>query len=367
MIDVAIIGGGFFGCYLAEYLSGRGNRVIVFEADENLMQGASLLNQARVHNGYHYPRSLITGARSRVSYTRFLDEFSEAAVATDTHRYLVARLLSKVSARQFEAFCTRIGARFEPDDGFLRRHCDPRYVEAAYICEEAVFDSQILREMMLERLHRSKVEIRTGHEISSIGGSSGGAVELRAKVGKNHEDFSAREVFCCAYDGINPILRRSGLSVLPFKQEFTEISIVDVPGFLQQSGLTVMCGPFFSLLPHPISKKHTFSHVRYTPQVEYIDGKETTDFDALLDSWQENRRSNFIKIKTDAARYVPELEKVSLSQSQWAIKTVLQASELNDSRPIFMGWNAGLKNFHCVLGGKIDNVYDMIEYFETEF
>ena len=58
--NVAIAGGGFFGLYLAEQLALKGCKVTVYEKSQELMSRASYVNQARVHNGYHYPRSILT-------------------------------------------------------------------------------------------------------------------------------------------------------------------------------------------------------------------------------------------------------------------------------------------------------------------
>jgi hypothetical protein len=43
------------------------------------------------------------------------------------------------------------------------------------------------------------------------------------------------------------------------------------------------------------------------------------------------------------------------------VKTLLPASEIDDSRPILFKTNYGMNNFHCIMGGKIDNVYDVVE------
>lgn len=55
--DFAIIGGGIFGIYAALYLSGKGLKVCVVEKEAELMKKASVVNQARLHSGYHYPEA----------------------------------------------------------------------------------------------------------------------------------------------------------------------------------------------------------------------------------------------------------------------------------------------------------------------
>ena len=58
MDRIVIIGGGFFGMYIAEYFARQGKKVLLCEKEADFMQRASYANQARVHNGYHYPRSI---------------------------------------------------------------------------------------------------------------------------------------------------------------------------------------------------------------------------------------------------------------------------------------------------------------------
>ena len=67
--DAVVIGGGFYGTAIASYLvRTRGlRRVLLVEREPVLLSRASFHNQARVHNGYHYPRSFTTAYRSRVN------------------------------------------------------------------------------------------------------------------------------------------------------------------------------------------------------------------------------------------------------------------------------------------------------------
>ena len=80
-VDALVVGGGFFGGTLAAHLSSeRGMRVLVAEMGPELLGRASYANQARVHQGYHYPRSLLTALRCRVNYPRFISDYARAIV-----------------------------------------------------------------------------------------------------------------------------------------------------------------------------------------------------------------------------------------------------------------------------------------------
>ncbi len=54
------------------------------------MSRASYNNQARVHNGYHYPRSILTALRSRISFPRFVDEFRDCVDSDFDKYYLIS-------------------------------------------------------------------------------------------------------------------------------------------------------------------------------------------------------------------------------------------------------------------------------------
>jgi hypothetical protein len=68
----------------------------------------------------------------------------------------------------------------------------------------------------------------------------------------------------------------------------------------------------------------------------------------------------------DARRYMPILEQCKYVKSLWEVKTVLPQSETDDSRPILFKPNYGLPGLHSVMGGKIDNVYDVIQEIDRQ-
>ena len=143
---------GGFGLYLAEFLAKKGCEVLLLEEEKELMTHASFHNQARVHNGYHYPRSVLTALRSRVSFPRFISEFPDCIDSDFEKFYLIARPLGKVTAKQFKQFCERIGAYIEPAPNKIARLVNPQHIEAVFTTQEFAFDALKLRQCMLERI-----------------------------------------------------------------------------------------------------------------------------------------------------------------------------------------------------------------------
>ena len=72
--DKIIIGAGLYGLYCARFCGLRGERVLVLEADGAAFRRATYINQARVHMGYHYPRSYSTAVKSAGYFRRFMDD-----------------------------------------------------------------------------------------------------------------------------------------------------------------------------------------------------------------------------------------------------------------------------------------------------
>ncbi|MDD6186571.1 MAG: FAD-dependent oxidoreductase, partial [Oscillospiraceae bacterium] len=69
--DKIIIGAGLYGLYSAVYCGKKGESVLVLECDSVPFARATYINQARVHMGYHYPRSISTASKSRGYFDRF--------------------------------------------------------------------------------------------------------------------------------------------------------------------------------------------------------------------------------------------------------------------------------------------------------
>ena len=49
------------------------------------------------------------------------------------------------------------------------------------------------------------------------------------------------------------------------------------------------------------------------------------------------------------------------------VKTVLMKSEGDDSRPILYKSDFGIKNYTCIMGGKLDNIYDVFEELRQQY
>ena len=358
--NAIVIGGGFYACYLACELAMSGVEVDLYEREPELMARASYLNQARVHGGYHYPRHTPTALRSRVNYPRFVGEFSDCINKEFQHIYAIARHNSKVSSKQFHHFMTKIGSPLEKISKEHMKFFDPSTVEEAFYVEECAFDSMKLRATMTERLAHAEVNVYLGAAVEKITEEPRDQFSVTVNGGRSNKKYDL--ILNCTYADLLNLHFAKRPSVLEY--EIAELALVELPPLLQKFGFTLMCGPFFSTLPYPSTPYHSFSHVRYTPHLRWT-SVDRVDSTKVLAEY--NKQTRFEYMIRDAQKYMPSLIGTRYVKSFFEVKTLLPQNASNDGRPIFFEMDRDQPNFVSILGGKIDNVYDISERIKEEF
>jgi hypothetical protein len=66
-------------------------------------------------------------------------------------------------------------------------------------------------------------------------------------------------------------------------------------------------------------------------------------------------------MQRDAQRYMPVLSGLRPVAARYEVKTVLLRNESDDGRPIMLHRNSVNPDYMTVLGGKLDNIYDLFE------
>jgi len=357
--DYVIVGGGFYGCCLALYLRSISANVVVLEAGDKLLDRASRVNQARIHTGFHYPRSILTAVKSKILYQRFTRDFPEAVVDNFQMLYAIARRRSKVSARQFYRMFHDIGAPITKAQPSQMALFDEDMIEDAFSCTEMAFDYFVLRQLMEKRIEENGVELCMNCTVETVT-ETPSSVILGLSDGN---EIEGRYAFNITYAQINQILSKADLPLADLKYELTEIALVQPPKELLGLGVTVMDGPFFSCMPYPAEKLYSLTHVRYTPQESWIDHEGK---DSPYDYFKKQRpASRAFSMIHDSQRYMPCLERTQYVKSIYDVKTILIKNEHNDGRPILYQRKPHSSRVISILGGKIDNIYDLFDLIRT--
>jgi glycine/D-amino acid oxidase-like deaminating enzyme len=362
--DAVVVGGGFYGCVVATHLAAFFDRVLVLEREPELLQRASYVNQARLHTGYHYPRSFRTAASSLKNRAIFEELYEECVDRSFRALYAIGRPGSKVSRSYFERFCRTLRLPLRPAPQELARMFSPKLIDGVYECEEYAFDAQVLRRVLKQRLTAAGVEVRVGTEVDGLSGSSrsGDSGALVSLAGQ--EPVEADWVFSCTYARLNTIagLGQSGAPRL--KHQVTEVCLVEVPEPLRHVGVTVMDGSFFSAMPFPARQAHSLTHVRYTPHFTWVEELGGEDPYRVLES--HAKQSHYAWMLRDAQRYVPCLADTRYLDTLFEIKTVLVDTIVDDARPIVFHRDESNPRVISILGGKLDNIFDVLAVIDQE-
>lgn len=370
--DAVVIGGGFYGSMIAVYLAKtRGmQRVLLVEQEATLLSRASYHNQARIHNGYHYPRSFRTAFRSRQNLPKFVRDWAHCVRQDFTSVYAIAGQESKVTPNQFIRFCKEIGARATPGSVALRQLFNPRRVSGVFTVDEYVFDAEKLASSVTDELSSTGVAVMLGSTVKSLNKVTQGGMVALIVEGDTSVTVHTNYVINCAYSGINRVGGDFSGTHNALRHEITEMALVIPPPSLRGMAITVMDGPFFSLMPFPPRRLHTLSHVRYTPHQSWDDTSLSDGGGAGDDPYRRlagyAKQTRFDRMIRDTARYLPSAVDTQYVESLFEVKTVLCRSEHNDGRPILFEKHVELPGCFSILGGKIDNIYDIIEKLDAE-
>jgi len=368
--DKIIIGAGFYGLYAACFCAKRGQHVLILECDDGPFRRATYINQARVHQGYHYPRSLSTAMKSAGYFARFNEDYGFCINREFQKVYATSSEYSWSDGVQFKKFCEAAQIPCEelrPEKFFREGMCD-----GAFLTREYTYDAMILKDYFMEQLEtvKSLVQIRFGVKIERIEKASD-AYELYVKEVQGTVKYRTGFVLNATYASTNQILAMLGFEQFKIKYELCEIILCDVNDRLREYGFTVMDGPFFSIMPFGKTGEHSLTSVTFTPHATSYDA--VPQFSCQVDSGgycngRHLGNCNDCKAKPQTAfpymanlarKYLREEYAFQYKKSLFSMKPILMSSEIDDSRPTVVRTFSENPTFVGVLSGKINTVYDL--------
>jgi len=366
--DKIIIGAGLYGLYSALFCGEKKQKVLVLECDSTPFRRATYINQARVHQGYHYPRSISTALKSAGYFDKFVNDYHFCINKEFEKVYATSGEYSWTSGEQFKRFCEAANIPCEelhPGRFFKDRMCD-----GAFLTREYTFDALVLRDYLIERIAEiPNVEIRYSAKIDRIEKLQD-VYSLRMESG---EEYQSAFVLNATYASTNQILEMAGYEKFRIKYELCEIILCDVNEKLDPYGITVMDGPFFSIMPFGKQGLHSLTSVTFTPHTTSYDGVPTFACQGKSGGFCSSFRlgncndcpakpeTAFPYMSNLARKYLKDEFGFSYRSSLFSMKPILMSSEIDDSRPTVIRTYSKNPTFVGVLSGKINTVYDLDE------
>lgn len=341
--DVAVIGSGIYGRYIALKLSQKGLNVAIIGQEESIKdeekQIASYVNQARVHNGYHYPRSLTTARASVTHYHQFKEDFKDAIIDNFNQIYGISKYGSLTSAAQFKKFANDLNVQCDP---YISNDLKMNNIQGSFLVDECAIDTSKMMSIMnkyTENIHYYNMTI---NQITKT--DEGWKVSDQSAPFSN---INAKYIVNATYSNINDIEQLAGIEELtPIKLEACEIALFKTDQPLQNA-YTFMDGPFVSIMPFSKEGLISMTSVTYTPHhlgkddFSHIQSKK----DIML-----KEASQFLKNE-----YIDQLNYV---ESRYVVKCVPLKAEDNDNRLITFNEQ---DHFVSVLSGKLNAIYECDE------
>lgn len=248
-----VIGAGIHGISIAIELAKRGNKVTIVDAKEDILMGTSNATHGRIHLGYHYPRSKETAIECIQGYHHFVRNYKDCLLSPDFY-YVIEKNKSKVSAEQYKNAMMEVGLKCIsnwPEEKFLNRDA----IEDSFKVKEVCFDIWKLKEIFNKKFKELGIKRIFNFEIKNASIVKGNKIKLTASNSSSIE-LETDLIVNCTYTYTNNI--QKAFSVLddltPYKFENTEIAVVESD--VKIPALTVVDGPFITILPYAGKSNH---------------------------------------------------------------------------------------------------------------
>ena len=373
MYDKVIIGAGLYGLYAAKKSIEKGEKVLVIEKDPGPFMRATYINQARVHMGYHYPRSLSTALKSAGYFKRFLEDYSFCIHKSFDQIYATSAEFSWTNRNQFIEFCKAadIYCMEVPVDKYFR----PGMCDGAYLTEEYTYDAFVLRDYFTDFFSKNTgAEFIYNAKLQSIV-KNGKVFEVTVSENGITKTLETPFVLNATYSGVNQVIDKTqGIpkDFFNIKYELCEIILCKPSENLKDIGITVMDGPFFSIMPFGLTGKHSLTAVTFTPHsTSYATKPQFKCQNKDICSEESLFNCNLCENKPESAwdymshlanKYLKEEYSYEYDGSLFSMKPILMTSEVDDSRPTAIKVSSDEPKFISVLSGKINTVYDLDEF-----
>ncbi len=377
--DKIIIGAGLYGLYAAAFCAERGQRVLVLEYDDAPFQRATYINQARVHMGYHYPRSLTTAVKSAGYFRRFTEDFGFCIHDKFEQIYATSGKFSWTNAKQFQEFCR--AAEIKCEEVASSKYFKDGMCDGAFLTEEYTYDAKILQKYYEDRLFGNSAATFLFHARIDKIVKREETYEIVLADGKSYE---TGYVLNATYASVNQIIGKvedassGGFAgeMFQIKYELCEIILCKPSEQLKDIGITVMDGPFFSIMPFGKTGLHSLTAVTFTPHITSYDARPSFSCQNGMEgscSPENLGNCSICPNKPESAwpymshladKYMKPEYAYTYVESLYSMKPILKSSEVDDSRPTAIRVMSANPTFVSVLSGKINTVYDLDDYLK---
>ena len=345
--NLVVVGAGIFGIEIALQAIENGLDVKIIDAKEDILMGASMNNQNRLHLGFHYPRDIDTALQSIRGFSSFKLKYKECIQDNFLNTYFIASDNTKTTFDDYIKFCDNLNLQYR-----IISHNDLPFildnVRGGISCNEVVYDCEILRNLVRKKIIKNKISFSFKSRVEKINKVNG---IFNLKTSSN-EEFYSDIVVNATYGSSNYLSAQLGIDIPDRLYEYTAVPIIDLD--IPKIGLTIMDGPFFTVLPYGKTNKFLLYHVDLSVIKSEINSslnlswlnKATSPF-AMI-----NKKNYFTLMIKECSKFMPILNKSKLINYLEGPRMVLPKIDYSDARPSLISEN---DDYFDVFSGKIDH------------
>lgn len=327
---IAIIGAGWFGCYIAYDLINSGYNVNIFEKQNKIFKGASGFNQNRLHKGFHYPRSYKTIKESKIGYKKFVHKFPNLVKKIEKNLYVVAS--DKKNLLDFDIYkqiltANKLNFKIEKNKFGLKNFL------GIISCDEKLINTKKAIKFFLTKI---KKNIKFNTNIKKIKKEKGKFI-----IKNSTYDY----VINCSWQTSFPEIK------MKYTYEACLFFLYSCKK-ANHPAITVMDGPFITLYPQE-EKKFTLYSVKYTRLKKFKNFNVCSNF---LKKIKEKKLINQYKLKHEEQikKYLPNFnKKFKYLKPLITYRTIIDSSNAERSSKVLFK-----DNFINLLSGKIDHIFE---------
>jgi len=242
--NVAIIGSGWYGCYIAEYLLDNFSNLNITIIDKNaeIFTESSLHNQNRLHLGFHYPRCEVTQKKCNKYFKIFIDKYNELTENIDSNYYAI----SNKSNINYNNYIEKYNILdIETIDNTFLENIDGKIINV----KERLINFNNIKNFFNKKF-KNRVNFKLNYKVNTLINKENNVII--------NDELSYDKVFNCTYNQIQVdqnVIYEKCLTLLYKKINPTPFDC-----------LTIMDGDFSSLYIYK-NDIYTLTNVKYTPLI----------------------------------------------------------------------------------------------------
>jgi hypothetical protein len=308
---IAVAGAGIYGAAIAIRLAEAGHKVRLFDP-LGILRATSVINQYRIHSGYHYPRSPETIAETLEARAEFTQAFAPAIVRNSRHYYAIPKEGSVTPPDLFENVMAQYRLACRP---VRPEWMDFGFIDKCYEVDEQIYDPDTLRDTV-------------SAQIQKLG------IRFEPRVLKPAERPEHDFVVWATY-GLGP-----SLGLFPnAKYQVAEKILIQLPPALQHISLVIVDGPFTAFDPYGRSEKSLFGSAKNTNHWTTSNPHDPIPepFAHMLNgpTWEKIDFSRFEAMRRDSMLGIPASKDAVYVGSRFTLR-VVENNPISDRRTLYV-------------------------------